>query len=356
MPSQSDGVTKSNKQKAFAAKQELVRLVNNLNTTWKASLNSRFHDEVVGEAQSFRGCAIKRRPSGSEPTLRVRTYRGMLGNEGVPESFDARDQWKQCPTIAEVRDQSNCGSCWAFGATEAISDRICIASGGQEAPHISADDLLSCCSSCGFGCEGGDPSAAWEYWVKHGLVTGSNYTSGSGCKPYPFPPCEHHTTGRLKPCNESLQPTPKCDKRCQKNYTVSYEQDKHYGRDAYTVENHEKSIQKEIMTNGPVEASFDVYEDFEVYKSGVYQHVTGQYMGGHAVRMIGWGVDAEHDNVPYWLIVNSWNQDWGEKGLFRIKRGNNECGIEEGISAGLPKSNRILSYFKNLNGKNLQPF
>ena len=59
--------------------------------------------------------------------------------------------------------------------------------------------------------------------------------------------------------------------------------------------------------------------------------MTGMPLGGHAVKMIGWGVDA---GVPYWLCVNSWNNMWGEGGTFRIKRGVNECGIETFSVAG----------------------
>jgi len=55
------------------------------------------------------------------------------------------------------------------------------------------------------------------------------------------------------------------------------------------------------------------------YKSGVYKYVSGDSIGGHAVKLIGWGPD-------YWLAVNSWNETWGEKGLFRIAYG--ECGID----------------------------
>jgi cathepsin B len=53
-----------------------------------------------------------------------------------------------------------------------------------------------------------------------------------------------------------------------------------------------------------------------------------------AIQIIGWGVDAD-TNKPYWLVVNSWNESWGEGGMFRIARGENECGIEGQIVAGL---------------------
>ena len=56
----------------------------------------------------------------------------------------------------------------AFGATEAMTDRICIASNGEKKPHLSAEDLATCCSTCGFGCKGGYPGAAWQYWEDTG--------------------------------------------------------------------------------------------------------------------------------------------------------------------------------------------
>lgn len=62
----------------------------------------------------------------------------------------------------------------------------------------------------------------------------------------------------------------------------------------------------------------------------------GKELGGHAIRILGWGVD-KNTQTPYWLIANSWNTDWGDNGLFKIKRGSNECGIEEDITAGIPK-------------------
>jgi len=94
-------------------------------------------------------------------------------------------------------------------------------------------------------------------------------------------------------------------------------------------------MMQEIYQNGPVEAAFDVYEDFLTYKSGVYQHVTGSYLGGHAVKIMGWGIE---QGLKYWLVANSWNANWGDKGFFKILRGVDECGIEDSISAGIPKS------------------
>ncbi|RCN52252.1 papain family cysteine protease [Ancylostoma caninum] len=89
----------------------------------------------------------------------------------------------------------------------------------------------------------------------------------------------------------------------------------------------------EIMTRGPVATTYDVYRDFSYYKGGVYIHTEGQKTGAHAVKIIGWGKEKD---VPYWLVANSWNTDWGEDGYFRILRGENHCNIEKAAVYGLP--------------------
>lgn len=297
----------------------------NPESTWTAGVNSRFVNVSLEFIQGHMGAKVggPRLPEVySEP------------NFEVPTSFDSRAQWgKLCPSTLEVRDQASCGSCWAFGAVEAMTDRICIHSNGQQTPRISAQDLLTCCFTCGSGCEGGYPTAAWEHFKSSGIVTGGPYNSSQGCQPYTIPACDHHTTGRYQPCG-SIVPTPACHRSCEPSYSTSYANDKHFGATAYSVSSNPDKIAQEIMTNGPVEAAFTVYSDFLSYKSGVYQHTTGRPLGGHAIKIIGWGVE---NNTPYWIVANSWNSDWGDNGYFKIKRGNDECGIESEVVAGLPK-------------------
>lgn len=80
-------------------------------------------------------------------------------DDAVPDTFDARTNWPSCESVINhVRDQSNCGSCWAHGTTEALNDRICIATGGQFTTLLSVADTTACCdgNSCvSYGCNGG---------------------------------------------------------------------------------------------------------------------------------------------------------------------------------------------------------
>jgi len=307
---------------------EYIHEVNKVATTWKAGRN--FHkDTPMNYIKGLMGTKISK-----EKTLPVRTHEDLKID--LPDEFDARTQWNKCPSISEIRDQSSCGSCWALAAVESMSDRHCIHKDG-ELFHYSAEDLLSCCTGffeCGNGCNGGYPGRAMDYWKSHGIVSGGQYGSKEGCRPYSLQKCEHHVSGPLPNCDQFHYNTPECKKECESSYDKTYEEDKKYAKEAYSVGSSEESIMKDIMTNGPVEASFTVYSDFVNYKSGVYQHKSGDELGGHAVRMLGWGVE---DGTKYWLMANSWNEGWGDKGFFKILRGQDECGIEGSIVAGIPK-------------------
>ena len=66
-----------------------------------------------------------------------------------------------------------------------------------------------------------------------------------------------------------------------------------------------------------------IYNDFLSYKTGIYKHTTGSLLGGHAVKIVGWGVN---NGLSYWICANSFGTSWGELGFFRILFG--ECGID----------------------------
>jgi cathepsin B len=293
--------------------------------TFKAGVNEKFTNMTIEQVKKYMGVL----PDSADKWAELPLEEYPLQFAPPPAAFDSRTNWPNCTSIGEVRDQAACGSCWAFGAVEAMTDRFCIASKGAQKPHISAEDMNSCCTSCGFGCEGGYPSAAWQFWVSQGVVTGGNYKGGD-CLPYSIPNCDHHTTGKYGPCGD-IVPTPTCTKQCKDSQTWS--QAKKFGARSYGVSG-VQNIMTEIQNNGPVEAAFSVYQDFLTYKSGVYQHSTGQMLGGHAVKILGWGTEGGRD---YWLVANSWNEDWGDQGFFKILKGSNHCGIEGQIVAGAPK-------------------
>lgn len=313
-----------------AVTPDLVNYINSVQKDWVAGHNSRFVNADTNSIKKLLGTLLDTPDWLKLPQKDFSSY----SNAALPVEFDPRTAWPNCESIREIRDQSNCGSCWAFGAVTAMSDRICIASNQTRQDRISAEDLLSCCGfRCGMGCNGGFPSGAWSYWVSYGLVTGDVYGDKTWCKPYSLKPCDHHVTGKYDPC-EGDASTPSCESQCQTGYSATYDKDLRFGATSYSVDANEQAIMTEIFNHGPVEAAFTVYNDFLTYKSGVYSHVTGSSLGGHAIRILGWGVE---NGTPYWLVANSWNEDWGDKGTFKIKRGTNECGIEGQVVAGLPK-------------------
>jgi len=298
--------------------KNLVQKINSIpNLSWKASTEQGglINGASLGEIKSL--CGVRE----GGPVLPEKTFDKL---EAVPDTFDSRTNWPNCPTIKTVRDQSACGTCWAFGASEAISDRYCTYKINTNLT-IAAADIGFCCTTCGDGCDGGFPGSAWSYWVRTGAVD-------EACYAYPFPSCDHHVVNSKNPCPSNEYPTPRCPNKCGDN--KDWAGSKHHGASAFSIRG-EANIQNEIYQNGPVETSFNVYQDFLTYKSGVYKKTSNTFLGGHAVKFIGWGTE---NGVKYWLVVNSWNPNWGDNGLFKIVRGTNECGIEGSVNGGAPKN------------------
>lgn len=162
---------------------------------------------------------------------------------GLPTDFDSRKQWGT--QVHPIRDQQQCGSCWAFGATEALSDRFAIASKGATDVVLSPEDLVAC-DSDNYGCSGGYLSNAWNYLASTGAVSDQCFPYSSG-------------DGSVPQCSAG---------KCQ---TAEAKNDKFKCKKGSVVEmTTPDQIRSEVMTNGPVETQFTVYADFYNYKGGIY--------------------------------------------------------------------------------------
>eukprot|EP00727_Mastigamoeba_balamuthi_P014304 m51a1_g9498 putative cathepsin b (588) ;mRNA; f:659132-661599 len=282
--------------------------------TWTSGPNTVFDGKTLSDAANWlRSPVVWSAEQGSHHEVSSasaqRTAELLASGADVPESFDSRTQWPLCPTVRSVRNQGKCGSCWAHGAAEAFGDRLCVASGGNFTRAMSPQWMVSCFKDNN-GCNGGFPDLAWLDLVSSGVATDRclPYTAEDGqCPAY----CRDYSSPVL--------------------YRTS---------DAYSVFSNEswattaRALQVEVMTRGPVEVAYAVFDDFVNYKSGVYSLSKGAaFAGMHAVKLIGWGTE---NGTPYWLVANSWGTEWGISGLFKIRRGVNEVGIEDSIVAGTP--------------------
>nr|XP_018911502.1 PREDICTED: cathepsin B-like cysteine proteinase 3 [Bemisia tabaci] len=272
----------------------------------------------------------------------------------IPKNFDARKKWhKKCPRIAEVLDQGRCGSCWAISSAQAFTDRYCIATRGKHQMRLSTANVMSCCKSCGNGCKGGLDEQAWAYFHKHGLPSGGSYNTTEGCQPYTIvSPCRHR---------ENISPyencpyrngTPACQTSCTNTlYGKRLDEDYRFAKKPYHLPNDEKAIMRDIMAHGPTTTAFEVMNDFFSYKSGVYEpSKDAEFVGGHAVKLIGWGVEKK---VPYWLIMNSWNEYWGDHGLVKMRRNHPGIKLEEECWAAVPDTKRGHSHNLDKDYENL---
>ena len=269
--------------------QSTIDYINSVQSSWVAS-KTWVGSMTLGEAKSFVSGVLS-----TEEMPPEYNWGALLESFTAPTSFDSRVQWPNC--IHPIRDQGQCGSCWAFAGSEALSDRFCIASNGQVDVVLSPQYLVDC-DHLNFGCNGGNLPLAWRFLRLKGLPLDS-------CVPYKAADGSCPAT-----CADGTAP-------------VFY---KALTAGSYTTP---ASIQAAVLAGGPIEVAFTVYEDFMSYTSGVYVHTTGGVLGGHAVKLVGWGVSGSQN---YWICANSWNTDWGLDGFFWIAFG--QCGIDsQGIAA-----------------------
>ncbi|KAI6170592.1 Pept-C1 domain-containing protein [Aphelenchoides bicaudatus] len=304
--------------------KELVDYINQSNVTFKAQEYLRFKNLSIDQLKRFTGAVLDIKDLKRIAEKKSAVDSGTVQDD-LPKNFDVWDKWPECAGVfTNIQDQSNCGSCYATSIAGALSDRRCITSNATKKMPLSAWDIASCCTWCHLvpwnGCDGGYPARVYKWFRTVGVVSGGPYKTINCCMPYGIAP---HAT-------KSHRPT--CSQTCQLSYKVSYEEDKRKGGDFryFILDNYE--VMKELNVNGPVTAVFMVFSDFMHYKSGIYKHVAGLPVGLHSVRIVGYGTD--ENNVDFWRVANSWSTGFGENGMFRIRRGHNDCGFESYIIGG----------------------
>uniref|UniRef100_A0A7S3I6F2 Peptidase C1A papain C-terminal domain-containing protein n=1 Tax=Favella ehrenbergii TaxID=182087 RepID=A0A7S3I6F2_9SPIT len=215
-------------------------------------------------------------------------------DNGLPMQFSWREKRPVC--LGKIQDQGECGSCWAFTSAGLLSDRFCIHTDGAVDVRLSPQEMVNC-NYENYGCSGGYLVTSVDYLMVEGGVP-------EECVPYV-------DGGNV------------CSYRCSDSGFTAY--DKYYckpGTLAIAVTYDE--IKRELMNNGPMLMGLQIMEDFLNYEEGIYKHVVGEVVGGHAMKLIGWGYDDEEG--LYWELQNQWTVDWGEAGYVRIKHG--EIGID----------------------------
>ena len=312
----------------YELSQSYIDSLNNMGGSWVAGQN--FHPDTDMKTITNLMGLIKTEP----PKRSIVSPRKPSRLFSLPKEFDARKAWPHCESLRHIRNQGNCGSCWAFAATEAFTDRLCIHKNLHV--EISTEEVTACTQNEAFGCDGGMLKAGWDYFYEEGGVTGGGYHSNEGCQPYLEEPCifNPNSTGPLKCKKVPIT----CSHKCRQGYDKSYQQDKHFSTAPIEVFSSlsglPTSILHEIMTNGPVVTGMDVYSDFIHYKSGVYEQKNGTYLGAHAIKLFGWG---HEDGMDFFWAANSWGPEWGDHGFFKIDMDPEKSGILSSIFSALPK-------------------
>jgi C1A family cysteine protease len=213
----------------------------------------------------------------------------------APNEFDWRDK---SGVVTPVYNQGQCGSCWAFSATENIESRWALA--GHPLTRLSMQQVVSC-DTMDYGCDGGWPYHAYEYI--HNAGGQDTYAS------YPY-------TAADTPCEFK-----KADidaKVASWTYVTSTDS--------------ESEMVDYLYANGPLSVCVDA-EQWMTYTHGVFLAKDCGKDIDHCVQATGYNLAA---NPPYWIIRNSWGTDWGEAGYMLLEYGKNSCAVAEVVTSSIP--------------------
>jgi cathepsin L len=207
-----------------------------------------------------------------------------------PDSID----WRTAGIVNAIKDQGQCGSCWAFGTIQAAESTY--AQKYTTLYSCSEQNLVDCVNTCD-GCNGGLEEYAYDYIINKqagllNLETDYPYTARDGT-------CKFNAAKGL-------------------NKIASYQHGKS-GDEAY--------LKNLVGTVGVADVAIDAsHNSFQLYSGGIYNERSCSTQNlDHAVGCVGYGTQSGTD---YWIVRNSWGSSWGEQGYIRMSRNkNNQCGI-----------------------------
>jgi C1A family cysteine protease len=220
-------------------------------------------------------------------------------------SPNADIDWRSHGAVTAVKDQGQCGSCWAFSAVESVESAWFLSKGTL--PILSPQQVVSCDTKTGDeGCNGGWPEWAYEYIEKAGGLTTEAlypYTSGTSGE---TGKCKVRLPAPVASISNFVFATPPCNDTCK---------------------NQDEATLLKTLSTGPVSICVDA-QAWSAYIGGIMSSSCSSAYDNidHCVQLVGYSGSGV---TPYWIVRNSWNTNWGEDGFMYLKYGQNLCGLAD---------------------------